>query len=53
MEEKDDDLVPIQIKLQRILRKKFKDKCKGDDIHYAQWIRSKIKEYIGEDKTNE
>jgi hypothetical protein len=49
MEEKDTDIVPIQIKLERGLRKKFKDKCKVKDIHYAQWVRGKIKEFV-EDK---
>lgn len=48
MAENYEKLVPIQIKLHPMLRKKFKDKCKVDDIHYAQWIRAKIKEYVGE-----
>jgi hypothetical protein len=46
MDEKDTDIVPIQVKLTRGLRRRFKAKCKKDDIHYAQWIRRQIEKYV-------
>lgn len=49
-EEKIDDLVHVQTIVSRYLRIKFKAKCKADDTTPSQWMRNKIKEYVGDDK---
>jgi hypothetical protein len=48
--EKDDDIVPIQFKVKRKLRKSFRDKCRKKGYNPSGWLRVQIDKFIKVDE---